>query len=649
MSKFIVSARKYRPDLFKDVVGQEHVTSVLKQALSTGKVAQAFLFTGPRGVGKTTCARILAKTLNCLNPSEDFEPCNECSSCESFANNASFNITELDAASNNGVEQIRNLIEQVRFQPQQGKSKVFIIDEVHMLSLPAFNAFLKTLEEPPSYAYFILATTEKHKIIPTILSRCQIYDFKRIQVKDIITHLQGLAEKEGLKADEDALHLIAQKADGALRDALSIFDRMASLSNKHITLEVVTANLNILDYDYYFKVVDHLLMADTANILLTFNEIVSRGFEPDIFMLGLAEHVRNLLVAKEKATQPLLEVSEKLAKKYIQQAVNSSQSFLLNTLHYLNECDVNFKMAKNKKLHLELYLVKIAHINRAVQVHLDGGGKSPKKKTAKINHPVEKSTDQVDKPEVTKQTIAQAVISEPKQDLTQIIAEPIVPIGSSRKETTAPEKENISSTVEKESSALVVPNQETPNQEKSAPEKPKEQGTAAAVKPKLPTPKKGSSNLKGNLGALATPMLSLDTITEQVIEKAAEEKKIVKNELTMENLLAVWAEYSKNVESNSVRTTLQDTDLSIAEGTIISKVGSKVAAGHLREEAGLMQYLRTYFGAPGLKRLIEVDTKKLEQLQKVQKTYSSKEIFTKFCDKNPLLEGLTKELDFYPD
>ena len=372
MSKFIVSARKYRPNQFQDVVGQEHVTNVLKQALSSGKVAQAFLFTGPRGVGKTTCARILAKTLNCLQPSKDYEPCNNCTSCESFANNASFNITELDAASNNGVEHIRSLIEKVRFQPQQGKCKVFIIDEVHMLSLQAFNAFLKTLEEPPSYAYFILATTEKHKIIPTILSRCQIYDFKRIQVKDIVSHLQLLSEKENLKADEEALHLIAQKADGALRDALSIFDRIASLSNKHITLEVVTSNLNILDYDYYFKIVDHLILADTANILLTFNEIVSRGFEPDIFILGLAEHVRNLLVAKEKATQPLLEVSDKLAQKYIQQAENSSQSFLLNTLHYLNECDVQFKMAKNKKLHVELYMVKIAHINQAIHVHLEG-------------------------------------------------------------------------------------------------------------------------------------------------------------------------------------------------------------------------------------------------------------------------------------
>ncbi len=609
MSKFIVSARKYRPNQFQDVVGQEHVTNVLKQALSSGKVAQAFLFTGPRGVGKTTCARILAKTLNCLQPSKDYEPCNNCTSCESFANNASFNITELDAASNNGVEHIRSLIEKVRFQPQQGKCKVFIIDEVHMLSLQAFNAFLKTLEEPPSYAYFILATTEKHKIIPTILSRCQIYDFKRIQVKDIVSHLQLLSEKENLKADEEALHLIAQKADGALRDALSIFDRIASLSNKHITLEVVTSNLNILDYDYYFKIVDHLLLADTANILLTFNEIVSRGFEPDIFILGLAEHVRNLLVAKEKATQPLLEVSDKLAQKYIQQAENSSQSFLLNTLHYLNECDVQFKMAKNKKLHVELYMVKIAHINQAIHVHLEGQKPSiAEKKTPSHTSQVIKT------PKPTPEKAPIAVVNNPKE----VVEAPV-------------EKKVVEEPTEKLNSPLENKKIPAPKTVSSKP---------ASVK---------SAGMKGKLSALATPMLSLDSITDEVIEQEAAEKNVVKNELNLENLKAAWTEYCKKVESNSVRTTLQDTDLSIVDGSIISKVGSKVAEGHLREEASLMQYLRTYFGDPGLKRFIEIDKEKMEQVNQNIKILSSKEIFEKFCEKNSLLADFTKDLDFYPD
>ncbi len=595
--------------MFKDVVGQQHVTNVLKQALSTGKVAQAFLFTGPRGVGKTTCARILAKTLNCLNPSEDFEPCNACTSCESFANNASFNITELDAASNNGVEHIRSLIEQVRFQPQQGNSKVFIIDEVHMLSLPAFNAFLKTLEEPPSYAYFILATTEKHKIIPTILSRCQIYDFKRIQVKDIVKHLQTLCKKEGLKADDDALHLIAQKADGALRDALSIFDRISSLSKGHITLEVVTTNLNILDYDYYFKVIDHLLLADTSNILLTFNDIVARGFEPDIFLVGLAEHVRNLLVAKEKATQPLLEVSEKLAKKYIQQAENSSQTFLLNALHYLNECDVNFKMAKNKKLHIELYLIKVAHINQAVQVQLNGPAPIAEKKTidrspVKLEPtpaPIKVQSEQKETPPpVAKNTIVSQVVAEPIETIKK--PEPTV--------QPTPQKSN------------------TPNPVVAA---------------------QAVSGLKSKLSALKKPLLSLDSITEAVIEKDAEQKNVVRKELTLENLTEAWTTYSKEVESNSVRTTLMDTELSIKDGAIISKVGSKVAAGHLQEEDSLMQYLRTYFGDAGLKRMIEVDATRMEEHQKAQKILNPKEIFTKFCEKNPLIDGFTKDLDFYPN
>ena len=610
MSKFIVSARKYRPDMFKDVVGQEHVTNVLKQALSTGKVAQAFLFTGPRGVGKTTCARILAKTLNCLHPSEDFEPCNECTSCSSFANNASFNITELDAASNNSVDNIRSLIEQVRFQPQQGKSKIFIIDEVHMLSLAAFNAFLKTLEEPPSYAYFILATTEKHKIIPTILSRCQIYDFKRIQVNDMVTHLQTLCEKEGLKADEDALHLIAQKADGALRDALSIFDRIASLSNDHITQEIVTTNLNILDYDYYFKVIDHLLLADTANILLTFNDIVSRGFEPDIFLLGLAEHVRNLLVAKEKATQQLLEVSEKLTKRYIQQAESSSQTFLLNALHYLNECDVNFKMAKNKKLHVELYLIKVAHINQAVKVHMNAPSPSPQKKT------VESSTI------ATKATTTANLRTPAATKEKPVVMAPVV----NKQENIVAEPEE---TITKVETKKVPPPVES--------------------KPDPVVAAKAVSGLKSKLSALKTPRLSLDSITEAVIEQDADQKNVERNELNIENLKEAWNTYSEKVESNSVRTTLMDTDLSIENGIIISKVGSKVAAGHLREEGDLMQYLRTFFGDAGLKRHIKVDTALLGEAQSVKKMLNPKEIFTKFCEKNPLIEGFTKDLDFYPD
>lgn len=312
MQQYIVSARKYRPVKFEDVIGQEQVTITLKKALKSGQLAQSFLFCGPRGVGKTTCARILAKAINCENPNENLEPCNTCSSCSSFNANASFNIHELDAASNNSVDDIRNLVDQVRFAPQAGKYKVYIIDEVHMLSSAAFNAFLKTLEEPPSYAIFILATTEKHKIIPTILSRCQIYDFKRISNSNIIENLQQIAESEGIQAEEQALHIIAQKSDGGMRDALSLFDKIVSYAGNVLTYNDVITNLNILDYDYYFKITDQLLVEDSSGVLQTYDEILSRGFDGEVFIIGLSEHFRQLLVAKDAKSLHLLEASEDL-------------------------------------------------------------------------------------------------------------------------------------------------------------------------------------------------------------------------------------------------------------------------------------------------------------------------------------------------
>lgn len=385
MSNFVVSARKYRPSRFEDVVGQQHVSQTLKNALQSDHLAHAFLFCGPRGVGKTTCARILAKVLNCQNTTPDFEACNECDSCRAFNANASFNITELDAASNNSVEHIRALIEQVRFQPQQGKYKVFIIDEVHMLSQQAFNAFLKTLEEPPPYAIFILATTEKHKIIPTILSRCQIFDFRRIQVSDMAKHLEGICAQEGIEADKDALHIIGQKADGALRDALSIFDRIVAFSGKRITYEDVINNLNILDYDVFFQMVDALLLEDAAKVLLIFDDVLRRGFEPDLFINGLAEHLRNLLVCKDEVTLQLLEVSEGLRERYLKQAQLAPSRLLLTALNLANDCDVAYKLARNKRLHVEMALLKMAYINRAFQLAENGApNPAPEKKTPEL-------------------------------------------------------------------------------------------------------------------------------------------------------------------------------------------------------------------------------------------------------------------------
>jgi DNA polymerase III subunit gamma/tau len=364
MENFVVSARKYRPITFDSVVGQEHITTTLKNAVRTKHLAQAFLFCGPRGVGKTTCARILAKTINCQNLTPDTEPCGECESCKSFQNNASFNIHELDAASNNSVEDIRNLIDQVRYPPSSGKYKIYIIDEVHMLSSAAFNAFLKTLEEPPSYAIFILATTEKHKILPTILSRCQNFDFNRIKVIDMANHLAHIATSEGVVAEPAALELIAQKADGGLRDALSMFDLLVTFSaDNTLGYKQAIENLHILDYDYYFNITKALLEANQADVFLIFDEILKKGFDGHIFLVGLLDHLRNLLVCKDQATAKLIEVSSTTQQKYIEQSAQIPLSFLLTALSIGSACDIHYKMAKNQRLHVEICLLKIANIS----------------------------------------------------------------------------------------------------------------------------------------------------------------------------------------------------------------------------------------------------------------------------------------------
>jgi DNA polymerase III subunit gamma/tau len=372
MDNFVISARKYRPSRFEDVIGQPQVTDTLKNAVRNNHVAQAFLFCGPRGVGKTTCARILAKVINCENVTKDIEPCNECESCRSFNQNASFNIHELDAASNNSVEDMRNLIDQVRFVPQEGKKKIYIIDEVHMLSQSAFNAFLKTLEEPPPYAIFILATTEKHKIIPTILSRCQIFDFNRIKVQDTVNYLLNIAKKENIATEPDALHIIAQKSDGALRDALSIFDRMSIFSNGKILYADVIKNLNILDYDYFFRFVDFFLAENISESLLTFNEILEKGFEGDDFLQGLSEHCRNILVCKDPETVVLIEAPDNLRQRYLNQVSYTPASFLLNALIIINEADIQYRTSKNKRLTVELALTKLSFIQSAVKLAKEG-------------------------------------------------------------------------------------------------------------------------------------------------------------------------------------------------------------------------------------------------------------------------------------
>ena len=378
MEEYIVSARKYRPMAFDMVVGQNALTTTLKNAVKSGKLAHAYLFCGPRGVGKTTCARIFAKAINCQNPTSDGEACNECESCQSFNEQRSLNIFELDAASNNSVEHIKTLMEQTRIPPQIGKYKVFIIDEVHMLSTAAFNAFLKTLEEPPAHVIFILATTETHKILPTILSRCQIYDFERMTVRNTIGHLKHVAEKEGIQYEEAALAVIAEKADGGMRDALSIFDQAASFCQGNITYQKVIEDLNVLDAEYYFRLVDYSLANNVTEAMVLLNDVVNKGFDGGLLIQGLARHVRNVLMAKDPQTLPLLEVSEQLAARYQEQAKKCPTQFLYRALQKMNQCDLSYRQSSNKRLLVELTLIEIAQLTQPEE-GTPGSGRKPRR------------------------------------------------------------------------------------------------------------------------------------------------------------------------------------------------------------------------------------------------------------------------------
>lgn len=388
MEKFIVSARKYRPQTFDSVIGQEHITTTLKNAIRNEQLAHAFLFCGPRGVGKTTCARILAKTINCDNRTEDQEACDQCASCLSFLNASSLNIHELDAASNNSVDDIRELVDHVRYMPQEGKYKVYIIDEVHMLSAQAFNAFLKTLEEPPPYAIFILATTEKHKIIPTILSRCQIFDFKRITINDTVEHLESICKKENIETDKAALQVIAQKSEGCMRDALSLMDKIVSFTNGNLEYSTTLEHLNILDEDYYFRLLDLMQEQNLPEVLLTFNDINRKGFDGEIFLVGFAEFFRNLLVSYDKKSLELLDVVEGFKTRYASAASKTDPGFVITAMNILNEGEINLKSARNKRLQIELLLIKLTYLNQAVQLETGENKPLSKKKLTDNTKPV---------------------------------------------------------------------------------------------------------------------------------------------------------------------------------------------------------------------------------------------------------------------
>lgn len=584
---------------FEDVVGQQHVARTLKNALATGHVAHAFLFCGPRGVGKTTCARILARVLNCENRTPDFEACQQCPSCLAFQEDASWNIFELDAASNNGVDHIRALVEQVRIPPQRGQYKVYIIDEVHMLSQGAFNAFLKTLEEPPPYAIFILATTEKHKILPTILSRCQVFDFRRIEVADMAAHLAKICRLEGIEADPEALRIIAQKADGALRDALSIFDRISSAAaGEPIRYQTVLENLNILDYDYYFQITDALLAEDAATVLLLFDDILRKGFEPEIFLTGLADHLRNLLVCRDPATLPLLEVGENLRDRYQQQAQLTSLSFLMTALSIANDCDVNLKMARHKRLHVETALLKMCYILRAVSA----AAFTPEKKTA-------------DTPPATNgRTITPPPVAAPAEE-------------------TAP---NPAATATRPAPATQVSQALPPS-------------TATELSPEAMQTLRTDIRL-GRKRMEPVP-LRLEEYDSVVAEEASQKAQL-ESKLSLENAWAEWQAFANATPSPSLRQAMSAAHLSLEGDMLTITVGLAVHRSLIQEELNhLRDVIRKNLHAPNATVRVVLDERKApaSEQPKPRRFLTAKEKLDQMAQNNPAVLDLLKRFDLKID
>jgi DNA polymerase-3 subunit gamma/tau len=599
VDNFIVSARKYRPATFETVVGQQHITNTLKNAIKNNQLAQAFLFCGPRGVGKTTCARILAKTINCTNLQPNGEACGECDTCRAFQNGNSFNVHELDAASNNSVDDIRSLIDQVRIPPQAARYKVYIIDEVHMLSQAAFNAFLKTLEEPPNYAIFILATTEKHKILPTILSRCQIFDFNRIRVEDMAGHLAHIAQKESITYEPDGLHIIAQKADGGLRDALSMFDQIVSFSAGNVTYRSVIDNLNILDYDYYFSITDKLLGEDSAQTLLLFDEILSKGFDGAHFISGLSEHFRNLLVGKDASTIKLLEVSESIKARYLQQSQAASVSFLLSAMNIANQCDISYKQSKNQRLQVELALLKMSHLQSVFNI---ASVPLPEQVTAP-NGELKKKLD----------TTVNAT-PEPVQDDVPVMRD--TPITYNKTPTVkSPEPEN--------KPVAVAELTEAPPADK---------------------PKPFIANVHSTTTSVKIP--SLKDLTKKLEEAALEEedpylKGDDKQPFTIDEFLQLWTNHGAKLKAEGKPATLYTiftsiTPLVLSPENFEVLVSNKIQEMAFRDERPyLLNFLRT-----SLKNFsIEVNAR-VEETTTVRKPYTAAEKFQYMAAKNPQLIDL---------
>lgn len=595
MENFIVSARKYRPATFDMVVGQASITNTLKNAIKNNHLAQAFLFCGPRGVGKTTCARIMAKTINCENLTENIEACNKCKSCVSFNESNSFNVHELDAASNNSVEDIRNLVDQVRIPPHIGKYKVYVIDEVHMLSTAAFNAFLKTLEEPPAYAKFILATTEKHKIIPTILSRCQIFDFSRITIDDIARQLEFVAKNENIETEYDALHIIAQKADGAMRDALSIFDQIVSFAGNQVTYKAVVENLNVLDYDYFFAMTDHIIHGDNTEILLLYNTIIEKGFEGSHFIGGYSSHLRNLLMCKDPKTIKLMDVGETIKQKYLEQAAKCQPAFLIQALDLSNKCDVNYRNSNNKRLHVELTLLQISGL-------------------------LQNTTNQPTQPPRTGQL--------PSADANKVASNPKPP---------ATDRQSASTTTQASGQPAKSPEPVSPNQATVVNEP--SPGATPTPRPQITRPGPGLKSISiKDSDPSDEDEKKKDSLNQPDEEDRPEES------FSEADLHELWDKLKENYKTTSPTIfSALNTHLPaiIDEITIEIGVDNLIQKDQIQEQKPqILSFLRQNLNNYAVNFIISI-----KEIKKQQKAYLPAEKFQKMMEKNPDIEKLKNDLD----
>jgi len=637
MDKFIVSARKYRPQNFSTVVGQSHITTTLKNAIRNGQLAHAFLFCGPRGVGKTTGARILAKTINCENVSPEGEACNVCHSCVSFNEGTSLNIHELDAASNNSVDDIRSLVEQVRFAPQEGKSKVYIIDEVHMLSTSAFNAFLKTLEEPPPYAIFILATTEKHKILPTILSRCQIFDFKRITTADTVDHLEEICQKEEIKAEKAALQLIAQKSEGCMRDALSILDKIVSFTNGELSYRNTLEHLNILDADYYFRILDAMQRQDLADALLIYDDINRKGFEGDLVLNGLAEFVRNLLVCKDEKVAALLEVVESFKDRYVAAGKNTDALYLISMLNVLNEAEINYRSARNKRLHVELALIKLCYLAQALQVTASG---DPGKKKSDQLRPV--SFRNIPAMELVKRGDGGASADTPKNGGAKLLVEtgadgPAVAEPAKSLEQGAKGAGQVSDPVGR--AAIVGAGATGGTAVSGAPTAGMASGNAAMS---------GNAATGGTAAKGGTSLGSLSRIRQQFTDRQASAEGNQSKPLEVETLHQAWQQYADYLRENrnpAVQSlelaTLRIVDANTFEAITSNNLMQKFIE---QEKRGLSDHLQKAFANKTVSFSVLVEERAHVEEEPTERPLNKREQFIQIIEQYPLVKELKDRL-----